>query len=134
MRCWPIERANPVTGSAISERALADMKEQPALREHRTLAMEAVDALARMDADRLEDLARRCRALDAGPERATVAGFANLGRDLAALMRILEATRGNAGLLQRLRGLGSSEVEYRCEPDDGWYGTRSGNGHDSIGV
>jgi hypothetical protein len=110
------------------------MKDQLALREHRDIAIEAVNALARMDAERLEELARRCRALDPGPERATSAALANQKRELAVLARVLEATRSNASVIRRLRASGSQDIEYRCEREDGWFVLRSGNGHDSSGV
>jgi len=110
------------------------MKEVPQPAEYGDLVVDAVNALARMEADRLEDVARRCRALDQEPVRRTIAGFAHLRREMAMLVRVLEATRGNANLMRRLRKLNSPDIEYRCEPEGGWFVVRSGDGHDSIGV
>jgi len=115
------------------------MKEQPAIHEHGNLVVEAVNALARMDAGRLEELVRTCRALDpadAAKDRSGHRGLEvqKLRREMAVLARVLEATRSNAGVLRRLRAFGSPEIEYKCKPEDGWFVARSGNGHDSIGV
>jgi len=96
------------------------MKEQSAFREHGSLAMEAVKALACLDADRLEDLVRSCRMLDPELESATSTGYANLRRELAVLSSVLETTHSNACVLRRLRASSSQYLEYRCEPESGW--------------
>jgi hypothetical protein len=106
------------------------MKERPEPGEYGNLAREAVITLARMDADRLEELVRSCRGLDPDPSLAAM----ELRRELVVLARVLEATRSNAIVLRRLGEFRDPDLEYRCAPENGWVALRSGNGHDSIGV
>ena len=96
---------------------------KPALRE---LVVEASRALARLDADRLEELALTCQVLNrdlrcgsestdreaprdlAGEAREAVA-------DLAVFGRVLDATRANLHVMCRLRDLRQGRREYDSE-------------------
>ena len=88
--------------------------------------MEASRALARLDADRLEELALSCQALEprSGARRSGATGCgdarAALARerkeaegDMAVFARVLEATRANLDVMNRLRELRAGRLEYR---------------------
>jgi len=91
--------------------------------ELRELVVEASLALARLDADRLEELAISCQALNRGlapnseqerGERIREAQEA-LG-ELAVLGRVLEATHANLEVMKRLRERRGSRLEYAEVP------------------
>lgn len=68
---------------------------------------EACQALARLDADRLEELAATCRVLNrelpsAGSERARVAQSMGYGKPLRDLGRMVEKTRENLHVIRRV--------------------------------
>jgi hypothetical protein len=84
--------------------------------ELKAMVAEAVRSLAKLDADRLEELALSCRALNCGmaqdsrqvltrEERATK-------HEMAALARVLRATGENAAVMKRLHELRSGQMEY----------------------
>jgi hypothetical protein len=96
--------------------ALGQRRFNPELRE---LVVEASLGLARLDADRLEELALSCRALnrDLPPrsdlERSEWVRQAQEAQpELAVLGRVLEATRANLEVMNRLRDRGGSDLEY----------------------
>ena len=92
----------------------------PAARpEMRAIVLEASRALAHLDADRLEELARCCQSLNRTAVSSGVAERAALGREAQASMRemeilarVLEATRANLRVLRRLRDMRSEPIEY----------------------
>ncbi len=104
---------------------------RPALKD---ILSEAAHALARLDAARLEELALSCQALnrelardsncDAYPEppinqagRARLAAEARAARrEMAVFARVLEATRANVQVIERLRALRSGTLEYTAGP------------------
>lgn len=97
-------------------RELGEHRGHPKLKE---LVVEASRALARLDADRLEELALSCQALnrDLGHvsvyERAELALQAReASGDMAVLARVLEATRANLNVMNRLRELRAGRLEY----------------------
>ncbi len=87
--------------------------------ELRELVVEASMALARLDADRLEELALSCQFLNrdlaavGDEERAERARQAQgaVG-EMAVFGRVLDATRGNLNVLSRLRELREGPLEY----------------------
>lgn len=90
--------------------------EQPELKQ---LVVEASRALARLDADRLEELALSCQALnrDLIPmSRAQQLILARQSReaegDMATFSRVLNVTRSNLSVLNRLRELREKRLEY----------------------
>ena len=92
---------------------------RPELRE---LVVEASRALARLDAEQLEELALCCQALNRDLEPASGSGRASLRRqareaadEMAVFARVLEATRSNLEVMNRLRALRAERVEY-AEP------------------
>ena len=106
------------------------MLECGARREHpdlKQLVIEASRALAQLDASRLEELALSCQALNqtlgaSGAEsRSGLAIQARKARgDMAVFARILEATRCNLGVINRLRELRAGRLEYGERPAHGW--------------
>ena len=93
---------------------------RPKLKE---LVVEASQALARLDADRLEELALSCQALnrDLVHDRSQDDGDASAALaleckeavgDMAVLARVLEATRANLDVMLRLRELRGGRLEY----------------------
>ena len=98
--------------------------------ELKQLVAEASRALARLDAERLEELALSCRALNrdlaacAPEDRAGLARQArDAAGDMAVFARVLEATRSNLNVMERLRELREGRFEYRQAPastDGGW--------------
>jgi hypothetical protein len=104
----------------------------PALRE---LVVEASRALTQLDADRLEELALSCQALtrewaqardrDLGQESSRdpspmkeserqrlVREARDAQRDMALFARVLDATRANVQVVERLRALRAGRLEY----------------------
>ena len=105
---------------------------QPELKE---LVIEASRALACLDADRLEELALSCQALsrDLAPataaQRRLLAGQArNAMGDMAVFARVLEVTRDNLHVMNRLRELRAGRLEYKELPGRGWARTESSHG------
>ena len=97
---------------------------QPELKE---LVREASKALACLDADRLEELALSCQALNRDPAPKSAAGRTALARqaseavgDMAVFGRVLEVTRANLHVINRLRELCAGLLEYGEEQVRGW--------------
>jgi hypothetical protein len=108
-------------------------RKYPELRE---LVVEASRALARLDADRLEELALSCQALnrDLKPESQTEReGLARQSReaagDMATFARVLEATGANLNVMNRLRELRAGRLEYGQRPTRGLFRTVSVDGN-----
>jgi hypothetical protein len=110
------------------------------------LVVEASRALAQLDAERLEELALSCKALNRdlvlgelaqgdGDGRAALAIEAREAvGDMAVLARVLEATRANLDVMNRLRELRAGRLGYRAGRLEygvqapGWRRTESGHG------
>ena len=107
----------------------------PKLKE---LVVEASRALSRLDADRLEELALSCQALnralvyeDAEAHTALAAEVKDATGDMAVFARVLDATRANLNVMNRLRELRAGRLEYRegsMERASEWRRTESGHG------
>jgi hypothetical protein len=90
-----------------------------AIPELRVLVVEASHALARLDRARLEELALSCQALNRGLGSLNRSQRINLARqaheavaDMAVFGRVLEATRANLNVMNRLRELRLGRLEY----------------------
>jgi hypothetical protein len=113
-------------------RELDARREQPELRR---LVVEASRALARLDAGRLEELALSCQLLNrdlasSGTEDRTRQAREAAG-DMAVFARVLDVTRGNLNVINRLRELRAGRMEYGERPAAagcGWSPTGSGHG------
>lgn len=106
------------------------------LPELRELVAEASQALARLDSNRLEELALSCQALnrDSSPanwdDRAALARQAHeAAAEMAVFARVLEATLSNLNVMKRLRELRAGRLEYGESQARGWVETGSRNGN-----
>jgi len=107
--------------------------------ELKALVAEASQALARLDAARLEELAASCRALSGEAAPGSVEESALLAEEaraavgeMAVLGRVLEATRANIRVMKRLRELRLGRLEYSEPPfaASGWSASESEDGDD----
>jgi hypothetical protein len=87
--------------------------------ELKALVVEASLALARLDADRLEELALSCRALNrdlsawnAEERTEMVRQTRESAPEMAVFERVLEATRANLDVMSRLRQLHEGHRDY----------------------
>jgi hypothetical protein len=76
----------------------------------KVMVREASVALAHLDAARLEELAESCHVLAVDPPDMRMAREA--AGEMEILGRLLEATRANAMVMQRLRALHAVHLEY----------------------
>ncbi|MDR3751882.1 MAG: hypothetical protein P4K94_10395 [Terracidiphilus sp.] len=114
------------------------MQELGTRRQHadlKELVVEASRALARLDADRLEELALSCQALNrelvpegAGWRAEMVRQAREAKGDIAVFARVLEATRANLDVMNRLRELRAGRVGYGERLARGWVRTEGGHG------
>jgi hypothetical protein len=138
---------------------LVERRKHPKLKE---VVVEASRALARLDVDRLEELALSCQALNrdlverdlADKELAEIkpsertptqrdrihmirharAALVDQAREatgeMATFARVLEATRSNLHVMNRLRELREGRLEYgvQLQHAPGWSRTESGHG------
>lgn len=91
--------------------------------ELKALVVEASLALACLDAERLEELALSCQALNrdlstrSGQQRAEMARESReLTGEMAVFERVLEATQANLDVMSRLRQLHEQQREYDGSP------------------
>jgi hypothetical protein len=111
---------------------LWERRERQGLKE---LIMEASQSLARLDADRLEELALSCQALNrdlppvgSGDRIDLASQVREAAGEMAVFARVLEATRANLNVMNRLRELRAGRLEYREPPAQGWVRMESGHG------
>lgn len=99
-----------------------EQKEMPELKQ---LVREASEALARLDAERLEELAQCCKALNRNwnqelredksstPEQAELARqVREASGEFVIFTRVLQATRANLDVMRRLRAMREEQLEY----------------------
>jgi hypothetical protein len=91
--------------------------------ELREVVVEASLALARLDADRLEELAISCAALNGDPGALSDSNRNEIKRqaqeasgEMAVFGRVLEATRANLEVIRRLRELRGGRRYYAGRP------------------
>jgi len=105
-------------GEDVTMRAFqrGESQMQPVLKE---IVFEASRALARLDADRLEELALSCQALNRDysaaslQDRSLLAAEAReTNREMKVFSRILDMTQANLGVLDRSRERQSECLEY----------------------
>jgi hypothetical protein len=86
--------------------------------ELRRTLVEASEALARLDADRLEEMALSCEALVSGGEQRDGSGCelncaaSDTARELSILGRVIDATKTNLTVLRSLRDRKCARLEY----------------------
>lgn len=120
------EKMQEIVGSRI----------HPELRE---LVLEATLALARLDADRLEELARSCQALNRDLALINHEDRASLHRqardafpEMVVFERVLDATRDNLRVINRARERQESRLEYGSRLTTGsgaWERSERKSGH-----
>jgi hypothetical protein len=102
--------------------------------ELKQIVSDASRALALLDADRLEELARACQALnrDCLESAAMACRARDAAGDMAVFARVLDATRANLHVMNRLRELRMGEVSYEASASrpSGWALAEGGHGHD----
>lgn len=103
----------------------------------RVLIAEASQALARLDASRLEELALSCQALNrefaangSGERMRIVLEIGAAASEMEILARVLEATRQNLRVMQRLRELRGGRIEYTKGASRQWTPAEVSHGHD----
>ena len=111
-----------------------DQSVRPQMKE---LVREASRALAILDAERLEELALSCQALNRDRLGTDISRARQFGRDvlearqdMIVLERVLKATRANMEVMRRLQEIRGGEPEYGpgvCGP---WTLTETGRGDD----
>jgi hypothetical protein len=91
--------------------------------ELKQLVAEASRALAQLDAGRLEELALSCQALNRDLAASGTEDHVRLARqtreaaaDMAVFSRVLDVTRGNLNVIQRLQDLRAGRLEYAERP------------------
>jgi hypothetical protein len=120
---------------------MQELEARPANPELKELVVEASRALARLDTARLEELALSCQALTRArnpadlDERALMARQAREAEaDMAVFARVLEATRANLNVMNRLRELRAGRLEYtERQTRGGGAGSPSTGGSKSLG-
>ncbi len=105
-------------------RQMGKCRVHPELKE---LVVEASRALARLDAERLEELALSCQALNQEVEMGDAGRGATLAHetreaagDMAVFARVLDATRANLHVMNRVRELSSGRLVYGERPGQQW--------------
>ena len=95
--------------------------------ELREVVVEASQALARLDADRLEELALSCQLLNREWKCAGAADRERVAREareaageMGIYARVLEGTRANVNVMHRLRELRAGRIEYSERNGQGW--------------
>ena len=82
----------------------------------KSLLAEATGVLAKLDAERLEELALSCQALnrdkDSAGQLLNEPEVREVKREMAVFAEVLEATRTNVAVMSRLRELRGNRVEY----------------------
>lgn len=98
---------------------MQELEAQRADPELREIVVEASRALAMLDAGRLEELALSCQALNRDLETMNPEQRRDLARqareaaaDMAVYARVLDATRANRNVMNRLRELRGAPLEY----------------------
>jgi len=111
---------------------LGTRRDHPELKQ---LVVEASRALALLDADRLEELALSCQALNqeltpmSPRQRQTLARQSReAAGDMATFARVIEATRANLNVMNRLRDLRTGRLEYTDPQLRGQEGKGGGGG------
>ena len=116
---------------------MQEMRARQVNPELKELVAEASRALAQLDAPRLEELALSCQALNRGTASLEAEEKRELSRqtreaaaDMAVFARVLEATRANLRVMNRLRELRAGRLEYSERQVRGGMGVESGHGND----
>lgn len=96
------------------------------------IVAEASQALACLDASRLEELAACCQTLmrDLPPEPELARQAPRAAADMATFARVLEATRANMKVMRRLQELRQGAAGYAAANGAKWSVSGGRDGHD----
>ncbi len=96
------------------------LEKRPLIPKLKQIVSEASRALATLDADRLEEMALSCQALNRDLSKSDEdirGGLALQAKEargeMAVFARVLEVTRANLNVMNRLRELREGRLEYR---------------------
>jgi hypothetical protein len=116
--------------------AMQEGQELHASPELKQLVREASLALARLDQARLEELALSCEALnralapaDPGQRKEWARKARDASADMAVFSRVLDATRANLSVVNRLRELREGRLEYSEQQARGCLGPEASYGN-----
>jgi hypothetical protein len=113
---------------------MQDDEMQPAGEELRAIVVQAAQLLARLDVNKLEELALSCEALSnvpsPGVQQALASEARATRRDMDVLAKVLEATRNNAAVMNRLRRMHESRKEYGGDAGSQMKVPEAAHGHD----
>ena len=105
--------------------------------ELKEIVVEASRALAHLDADRLEELASSCQALNRDlpatmsfPHPELIEQVRAAQNDMATFAHVLDATRANLDVIRRLREIRMGRRDYAGKPADGWSEMEGAHGVD----
>jgi hypothetical protein len=122
-----MEMENGLAEAARGEKTLQESGERWRRPKLIALVTEASRSLAHLDAERLEELALCCQALNrdlahaSGRRRRALAAEAReAANDMAVFGRVLEATRANLNVMSRLRELRAGRLEYSAPQAPEW--------------
>jgi hypothetical protein len=98
--------------------------------ELKALVLEASRALARLDAERLEELAISCQALnrDLAPDIRLARQAREAAGEMSVFARVLDVTRTNLKVMYRLRELRAGRTHYGEAQAGSWARTEAGHG------
>ena len=90
----------------------------------KAMVAEAAQALAGLEVERLDELVQSCQALNqdslsqnsSADRHALVSEARAAKREMAALAKVLEFTRANAAVIERIRLMRTSRLEYEVVP------------------
>jgi len=112
------------------------MRMRSRLPQLKELVVEASHALAHLDAARLEELALSCQALnrelpllDSGDRSQLASQAREASQEMEIFARVLEATRANLHVMNRLRELRAERLEYGRPHAQPWMQAGSGHGN-----
>jgi hypothetical protein len=124
---------NPESTEEKQEAQVSGMRGVP--KHLREFAREAAEALAHLEAERLDELASSCADLISRLEAAEAdqrVALASQAReavsDMAVFARVLDATRANLNVMKRLRELSGERLEYSEGQLRGWIEAEAGHG------
>lgn len=91
------------------------------MRPHlKTLVQEAAQALSALKADQLEDFAHACQAINRDlsleTKHAYTCELLAARKEMAALAKILDVTRANVRVIERIRLMRTNRLEYAVLP------------------
>ena len=102
----------------------------------KALVIDASRALARLDTERLQELACCCNALIHGLQTEDLRFHsclaweaAQASKEMSVFARVLQGTRANLDVIERLHDARLGRLEYSAAPGERWPRVENGNGN-----